>query len=569
MRPALRLEPRARLAGAAGLAYVITSGVENMELLRAPGFGAPAAEIRAAYADGALAAVTLGAGALLLAAYAVFVAGPAGRRRAGLAGGFAGIVLAAAALFAGAVLAATGGDLTDGATRAAHTVAAHAPDALRPLPRPLPRRGRGRPAALARPYRARRSAVPLALAPLAALTRDDALLAAALVVFGLHALWIAAVGLAWTAGGVRRAAFLLLVLAAGLIGSALLALPEATGAYFAWALAPAPLAAWAGGVYLASAAVYAAGLRAPAQAVRPLLAGAVVLSASVLAITLAHLDAFDLGRLQAWAWLVLFAAFAAATGGLLARAPRGRGSGPALPPPRACRARTAALGLAATGVALWLDPGAFGLPALGGRFAGSWVAMLATFAGWAAVADRRAEARLPALALVALPAGALIAAARTGTAAPGHLAAIAAARRGRRGGAPRLPLQPARALERAMQRERRQDHHRDDERIGAAPLQLGHVHEVHAVERRDERRHGDDRRPAGDAAHDVALGHADHRHVGLQHGGQQVALGDHLLVDEREVVVDVAEVLGDRRADAEQLPRASPATGESSGWTAR
>ena len=69
---------RCRIAGAAGLAYVIASGVENMELLRAPAFGAPAAEIRAAYADGALAAVTLGAGALSLAAYAVFVAG-AGR----------------------------------------------------------------------------------------------------------------------------------------------------------------------------------------------------------------------------------------------------------------------------------------------------------------------------------------------------------------------------------------------------------------------------------------------------------------------------------------------------------
>lgn len=425
MRPALRLEPRARIAGAAGLAYAITSGVENMELLRAPGFGAPAAEIRAAYADGALAAVTLGAGALSLAAYAVVVAGLAGRRRAGLAGGFAGIVLAAAALFAGAVLAATGGDLTDGATRAAHTWQL----TLRMLSGPclalfLVAAAADLPPWLARTARA--VAVPLALAPLAALTRDDALLAAALVAFGLHAVWIAAVGLAWTAGGVRRAAFLLLVLAAGLIGSALLALPEATGAYFAWALAPAPLAAWAGGVYLASAAVYAAGLRAPAQAVRPLLAGAVVLSASVLAITLAHLDAFDLGRLQAWAWLVLFAAFAAATGGLLARAPRGRGPGPALPPPARAALATAALGLAATGVALWLDPGAFGLPALGGRFAGSWVAMLATFAGWAAVADRRAEARLPALALVALPAGALLAAARTGTAAPGHLAALAA-----------------------------------------------------------------------------------------------------------------------------------------------
>ena len=45
------------LAGAAGLGYVIGSGIENMELLQAPLPGAGAAEIRAAYRDGALATV--------------------------------------------------------------------------------------------------------------------------------------------------------------------------------------------------------------------------------------------------------------------------------------------------------------------------------------------------------------------------------------------------------------------------------------------------------------------------------------------------------------------------------
>ena len=155
-------------------------------------------------------------------------------------------------------------------------------------------------------------------------------------------------------------------------------------------------------------------------------------------ITLAHVEAFDLGRLQAWAWLVLFAGFAATTGTLLVRAPRGRGPGPALPAAaRVALAAVGAVALAASGVALWIDPAAFGLPALGGRFAGSWVAMLATFAGWAAAADRRAEARLPALALLALPAGALLAAARTGTVAPGHLAALGRGRRDRRGRARR------------------------------------------------------------------------------------------------------------------------------------
>jgi hypothetical protein len=75
-------------------------------------------------------------------------------------------------------------------------------------------------------------------------------------------------------------------------------------------------------------------------------------------------------------------------------------------------------------VALWIDPDAFSLPPLGGRFAGSWVAMLATLAIYAALSNRRREARLPALALLVLPAGALIAAARTG-ADPGYVIALA------------------------------------------------------------------------------------------------------------------------------------------------
>jgi hypothetical protein len=57
--------------------------------------------------------------------------------------------------------------------------------------------------------------------------------------------------------------------------------------------------------------------------------------------------------------------------------------------------------------------------------------MLASLAGWASLRNRRDEARLPALALVALPLGALAAALRTitdfeaGTATTGYLAALA------------------------------------------------------------------------------------------------------------------------------------------------
>jgi hypothetical protein len=89
--------------------------------------------------------------------------------------------------------------------------------------------------------------------------------------------------------------------------------------------------------------------------------------------------------------------------------------------------------LGALAIALWIDPtglsGAspFELPPLGGRFAGSWVALLAVLAWWAALRNRSDEARLSALALVTLPAGALIAALRTLPdleQAGGYLAAI-------------------------------------------------------------------------------------------------------------------------------------------------
>jgi hypothetical protein len=75
--------------------------------------------------------------------------------------------------------------------------------------------------------------------------------------------------------------------------------------------------------------------------------------------------------------------------------------------------------LAALALVLWIDPSVltgpspFDLPPLGGRFAGSWVALLAALAGWAAVRDDVDEARLPALGLVLLPGGALVASLRT------------------------------------------------------------------------------------------------------------------------------------------------------------
>jgi hypothetical protein len=274
-------------------------------------------------------------------------------------------------------------------------------------------------------------AVPLACTPLAAVGAAHALQVAAAIAFSLHLVWIWLASL-WLGVGAgvepavfaRRAAFLMLVLAAGLIGAALLVAPRAAGAFFAWELRPASLAGFAGGVYVGSAVLYAAGLRAPWRQARALVAAAAALSVSVLAITLVHLDVLDLGRIQAWAWLVLFAGFGATTSALLIAGRRhGPGSGPVLPHWARGLLAAAAAALAAVGVALWIDPA--GLPPLGGRFAGSWTVMLAVLAGWAAAANRRDEARLPALALIALPAGALAAAARTMEGDPAYLAGLA------------------------------------------------------------------------------------------------------------------------------------------------
>ena len=52
--------------------------------------------------------------------------------------------------------------------------------------------------------------------------------------------------------------------------------------------------------------------------------------------------------------------------------------------------------------------------------------MLAVLAGWGAALGRRDEARLPALALIALPAGAFAAALRTGELDAAYVAALAA-----------------------------------------------------------------------------------------------------------------------------------------------
>jgi hypothetical protein len=424
-----------RLAGIAGLGYVAGVAIENMEILEAPLLDSPVAEIRALYADEAFAWVTLGAGAVALVFYCLFAVAlfrllrPAGRPSVVLlVGGIGGPLLAVAGLVAVATLLASGSlsddevnDLFDFYLRVRVVSGIFVALFLGGVGVAALRTG-ALPAWLAR-YAAA-LAVPMALAPIAAFAGSEALEVAVRLAFALQTLWIFFLSLWLTfadgsgvASFVRRCAFLLLVLAAGLIGLALLAVPGATGEFFAWGLGPEPLAAFAGGVYVGSASVYAAGLSGSAREVRGLVAGAAVLSVSVFVITLVHLDQFDLDRLQAWAWLVLFAGFSVVMLGLLFfERPEPEPSAPLAPWARAVLAGLSGL-LGVLGLALWIDPSGIGgpidLPPLGGRFAGSWVMLVAVLAAWAAVRNRSDEARFSMLALVTLPGGALVAALRT------------------------------------------------------------------------------------------------------------------------------------------------------------
>jgi hypothetical protein len=396
-----------RITGAAALAYVVLAAIENMELLGLPALGATATEVRAAYADTALGVVTVTAGALSLLAYVVFAVSVRPRR---LWPAFAGAGVALAGVAAAAWLVGGGDEsLFDLQLQ------------LRYLAGPL--MGLFLIGAAGVPLRrlAIVVSVPLFFTPLA-LTGVEL---PAQLAFASHAAWLWLAGLWLCCGSVRQAAFLMLALAAGAVGVALLIVPAATSTFFAWDLQPASLAAFAGGVYLASAAVYAVALRAPAREAHALVVAAVVLSVSVLTGTLAHLELFDFGRLQAWAWVALFAAFGTVTCVLAVRGPWWPAPGPRLPLWARGLLGVAASLLAGVALALWIDPSAFSLPPLGGRFAGSWAAMLGTLAAYPALSGRRREARLPALALVVVPAGALVGAARTG-ADPGYLLALAA-----------------------------------------------------------------------------------------------------------------------------------------------
>lgn len=429
-----------RVVGGAGIGYAVGVGVENMDLLTAPRLGSAAPDIRAAFANSGQVLVGAVAGGIGLVLFVVFVLGlyrrvsGCGRWAvAGLVGGLLAPALAGVGIVTDVVLLARITGLPDVAV--VQLFAVH--PRLQLLAGPfialfligIGTAGLRTGALHPWPARAARLiGLPLAATPLALLAADGPAPAAATVGFVLFSVWGFLTSLWLVLAGpipevvfVRRAVFLVLAVAAGLVGVVLLVVPAATATFFSWGLAPPALAAFAGGAYLGSAVVYAAALARPLAEVRGLVVGVAVLSSSVLVVTLTHLAQFDFMRLQAWAWLVLFSVFTVLSVGLLVVE---RGEGTAAPgeaPPRWVRAVLAAAagGLAALAIGLWTAPTAMstvspvGLPPLGGRFAGSWFALLAALAGWAAWRNTVAAARFPALALVALPAGMVLAALRT------------------------------------------------------------------------------------------------------------------------------------------------------------
>lgn len=214
----------------------------------------------------------------------------------------------------------------------------------------------------------------------------------------------------------------LVAVAAEIVGVAMLAAPDSTDRYFSWPLGPPPLASLIGALYVASAVVFGwAAAHEDWPGIRPLCIAVFGLTTPTLVATAHHRDAFDFGRWQAIAWVVLFAASFLLFALVLAtmRDTRRRASieAPAWRVPRGGQALLLCVSAAyATSAAvLWSSPGwvaqhgPLAAGALALRFVGSWSAFLAILAVHAAVRPRWSEARVPIVSLVAFPLAALAA----------------------------------------------------------------------------------------------------------------------------------------------------------------
>ncbi|MGD9704143.1 MAG: hypothetical protein AB7Q42_08230 [Acidimicrobiia bacterium] len=446
--------PGALVCGVAGLAYVPLAALEGADVLAAPELGDGAPVVRQYLDDGGDAiALTMSAGLVSLVAYAVFAVGlfrllqsdPAHRAPwpvVGLLGALGSTLLAAAGQIVGVVLLARRGEFGDDAVTSLWDLSIDARTwaglvgAVGLAGFGMADRSAGvMPRVLAR--------VAMGLAPLllvaavvAVIDHGEVSRLVVVGVFGVAAMWVFFVS-AWLVLGhgrfshgvphwsllLRQVVCLVLVAAAGVTGVALVLLPSATAQLFSWGLAPRPLASLVGACYLASAIVFAVAARAPSRQVRGLMIAALVFASSTVVVSLTHTEVFDFDRLQAVAWMMLFPAFALAVLVALVTEPDTRvaDAGPRLGTvPRVAAALLAAV-LIGGAITLWIDPLAandilpYPLPPMGGRFVGSWLALLAVTAGSVVRRAAVADTRVPALALVAFPAGALIAAARVPT----------------------------------------------------------------------------------------------------------------------------------------------------------
>ena len=321
MSPAVR-----PLAGTAAVAYAVLAGLENMDFLTVPGAHADPAEVVAYYAT--VPGILAYAGLLGLGAYAVFVAALwallPGRDRSRpvavlmLAGGFGGPLLAAAGLGLRGWLIARPGSLEPTVAAALHggylTLRFVAGLFIGLFLLGVWRVFRSSPEALPRPLRVAAGVIGawVVLTASAAFASAGVLGSLAFVGFVADAVWVAVVGWYLLVGRSPSpypvTLFGIVAIAAGVSGLALVGFPAYTDLFFSWGLAPATVAALVGGCYLAAALTYGVGLRLPA-AHAGLLVGILTLSVPIFVVTLRHLDAFDFARWQAWAWVVLFAAF--------------------------------------------------------------------------------------------------------------------------------------------------------------------------------------------------------------------------------------------------------------------
>ena len=205
--------------------------------------------------------------------------------------------------------------------------------------------------------------------------------------------------------------------AAGLVGVAMLIAPRSTGTFFSWGLAPAPLAAFVGACYVASALVFGwAAWVEPWVGQRGLCVAVLGLAAPTLVATAHHRDVFDFGRWQAIAWVVLFVASVFSFGTLDLRRRRDRSTSPfAFGPAARLILGAVSVVYAAAAAVLWAWPGTVSdygpitAGPLGLRFVGSWAAFLALTAAYAATHPRLDEARLAVATLVVFPLATLFA----------------------------------------------------------------------------------------------------------------------------------------------------------------